>query len=214
MIVDGKEVQTEAPPQIIDGSTMIPARGLAEALGARVEWDEANKAVVVTSEAYGKFAAAELGDLQAKELLAAAQSAYWHVANGGTIPEGPVQAFVPEGEKTEYRWLGSDIDTKTKYADYLKKVFTAGQVDDFINSQLKSKALLEIDGKLAQPDADGGSAYRWGESAITLTKDEGVRRTYKAIVPEGDKPGKKSDVQLLYVRGAGWRVDAFVSMFR
>lgn len=48
LIVNGAEVFSDVPPQIIDGRTMIPARPLAEALGAKVAWDAENSAVVVT----------------------------------------------------------------------------------------------------------------------------------------------------------------------
>jgi hypothetical protein len=49
LIVDGKEIQTDVPPQVINGRTMIPARFLAESFGAKVEWDSSKNAVVVTS---------------------------------------------------------------------------------------------------------------------------------------------------------------------
>jgi hypothetical protein len=48
LIVNGNLVESDVPPQIISGRTMIPARPLAEALGAKVEWDAENNAVVVT----------------------------------------------------------------------------------------------------------------------------------------------------------------------
>ncbi|MGI6588023.1 MAG: copper amine oxidase N-terminal domain-containing protein [Peptococcia bacterium] len=48
LIVNGNVVESDVPPQIIGGRTMVPARPLAEALGAKVEWDEENYAVVVT----------------------------------------------------------------------------------------------------------------------------------------------------------------------
>ena len=49
LIVNGQEVQSDVPPQVIDGRTLVPARFLAEALGANVEWDSSNNSVVVTS---------------------------------------------------------------------------------------------------------------------------------------------------------------------
>lgn len=49
LIVNGKEVQSDVPPQIIDGRTMIPARFLAEELGAKVDWDDPNSSVIITS---------------------------------------------------------------------------------------------------------------------------------------------------------------------
>jgi len=53
LMVNGKDISfPEAPPTIINGRTMVPARPLAEALGAKVEWDAANKTVVVTGGVY------------------------------------------------------------------------------------------------------------------------------------------------------------------
>lgn len=49
LIVNGREVVSDVPPQIIDGRTMVPAKPLAEALGAKVEWDNATRSVMVTS---------------------------------------------------------------------------------------------------------------------------------------------------------------------
>jgi hypothetical protein len=50
LIVDGKEIKSDVPPQVINGRTMVPARFLAESLGAKVEWDSAKNAVIVTSK--------------------------------------------------------------------------------------------------------------------------------------------------------------------
>lgn len=48
LVVNGQEIFfPEAPPQIINGYTMVPARPLAEALGAQVAWDEATRTVIV-----------------------------------------------------------------------------------------------------------------------------------------------------------------------
>lgn len=50
LIVNGKAISfPEAPPQIINGRTMVPARPLAEALGATVDWDENTSSVIITS---------------------------------------------------------------------------------------------------------------------------------------------------------------------
>lgn len=52
LIVNGKEVQSDVPAQIINGRTMIPARALAEALGATVKWDDETRSVVVEGKDY------------------------------------------------------------------------------------------------------------------------------------------------------------------
>lgn len=47
--VNGKYIEfPEAPPQLINNRTMVPARPLAEALGARVDWDATNNTVEIT----------------------------------------------------------------------------------------------------------------------------------------------------------------------
>jgi hypothetical protein len=48
LIVNDKEIHSDVPPQVISGRTMVPARFLAESLGAKVEWDSNRNAVVVT----------------------------------------------------------------------------------------------------------------------------------------------------------------------
>lgn len=52
LVVNGEDItyKSDVPPQIIDGRTLVPARALAEALGASVEWDEGNNAVIVSSK--------------------------------------------------------------------------------------------------------------------------------------------------------------------
>jgi len=48
VFVNGKQVQSG---QIIDGSTMLPLRAIAEALGARVDWDQATYSAKITTQA-------------------------------------------------------------------------------------------------------------------------------------------------------------------
>lgn len=49
LIVNGEDItyKSDVPPQIINGRTLVPARALAESLGATVEWDGVNNAVIV-----------------------------------------------------------------------------------------------------------------------------------------------------------------------
>ncbi len=43
--VDGEELETDTPAQIIEGRTMVPLRAIFEALGANVEWDGSSKSI-------------------------------------------------------------------------------------------------------------------------------------------------------------------------
>ena len=49
LVVNGQEIQCDVPPQNINGRVLVPARFVAESLGASVTWDAANNAVVITS---------------------------------------------------------------------------------------------------------------------------------------------------------------------
>lgn len=48
-LVDGAEVPLDVPARLLGGRTLVPARFAAEVLGARVDWDEANRRVVITT---------------------------------------------------------------------------------------------------------------------------------------------------------------------
>ena len=39
LYVDADLIQTDTPPQIVDGRTLVPVRAIFEAIGATVEWD-------------------------------------------------------------------------------------------------------------------------------------------------------------------------------
>jgi hypothetical protein len=51
IFVNGQEIYSDVPPQIINGRTMVPIRFVAEALGANVQWDEKTQAVSIINTA-------------------------------------------------------------------------------------------------------------------------------------------------------------------
>lgn len=54
LFVNGQEISfPEAPPQIVNDRVMVPARPLAEALGATVEWDEVAQSVIINQQPKG-----------------------------------------------------------------------------------------------------------------------------------------------------------------
>ncbi len=52
LIVNGQLIQCDVPPQIINGRVMVPARFVAEPLGASVVWDEGGRTVIISSPSY------------------------------------------------------------------------------------------------------------------------------------------------------------------
>jgi len=53
VIVNGREVKGDVPAQILNGRTMTPARVVAEALGAKVDWDGVTRTVTITKPPSG-----------------------------------------------------------------------------------------------------------------------------------------------------------------
>lgn len=49
LIVNGKKIQCDVSPQIINGRVMVPAKFIAEPLGAKVEWDSVNNVIIINS---------------------------------------------------------------------------------------------------------------------------------------------------------------------
>lgn len=47
IIFNGRDLKTDAAPQIINGRTMVPLRVIADALGAEVSWDDEQKIVFI-----------------------------------------------------------------------------------------------------------------------------------------------------------------------
>lgn len=49
IVLDGREINTDVPPQIIGGRTLVPIRVISEAIGMGVRWDAAARTVYLTS---------------------------------------------------------------------------------------------------------------------------------------------------------------------
>jgi hypothetical protein len=47
--VNGRQVMLDVPPMVVGGRTLVPLRFVSEAMGARVDWDPASRAVFITS---------------------------------------------------------------------------------------------------------------------------------------------------------------------
>lgn len=52
--VNGREVKSDVPAQMINNRVMVPARAVAEALGANVNWHAPSNSVVITKDPTGK----------------------------------------------------------------------------------------------------------------------------------------------------------------
>jgi hypothetical protein len=48
LVINGQQVSTDVPPQIVNGTTLVPIRVISESLGAKVDWDGNTQTVSVT----------------------------------------------------------------------------------------------------------------------------------------------------------------------
>lgn len=148
----------------------------------------------------------QMDEKTAVSFTAKAISAYWHVMAGGKPAEdgAPIQSFLVEG--MDYRYLGTDLDTKEKLYAYLERFFTREAVDDFI----KHARIIEYNGKMAQPNADGGSILQWDQAEASLAKEEPGVQQYEFKVPFGDGASVQFQpvmVEMKQLKGnKGWRI--------
>lgn len=53
LMVNGRTIQSDVDPMLVNGRTMVPIRVVAEALGANVTWDEATNTVIIDGNTAG-----------------------------------------------------------------------------------------------------------------------------------------------------------------
>ncbi|ALS22498.1 MULTISPECIES: DL-endopeptidase inhibitor IseA family protein [Paenibacillus] len=123
------------------------------------------------------------------------------------------ESFSVPGKEHPYRWMGSDLDTKDKFISYIEEIYTPEQAEAYWKKQTENGSIVEIEGKLAQPEADGGSMTGWADAKATLIQDGKGTRSFRFQVPLFDEFEEKT-IKLRYVEGKGWRIDEPVDTIR
>lgn len=133
-------------------------------------------------------------------LVLEAQSRYLYAISGGnTVGE----SFQRNG--TSYRYLSEDIGTKSKLISYLTQAYTKQASEQFV-----SKFFVEINGKLAQLDADGGNLLAFNRATAKMVTMTPVKRSYLLTVPypaETKKANEKITVNFEKV-GSYWKISS------
>ncbi|MBY0121375.1 IseA DL-endopeptidase inhibitor family protein [Bacillus sp. S/N-304-OC-R1] len=124
-----------------------------------------------------------------------------YIQMGGKYKEGEYKSF--QYENMPYRYLSSDIGTKKKLMKYLTGTLTRSQANQFI----EERGIIEYKGKMAQPEADGGSLLQWDKAKAVYLKTENKSRMYKLVVPVGEsKETQTFHTEVLYLQGKGWKI--------
>lgn len=103
-LVFGKEMTNDVAPKIVDSRAMLPARFVAEALGAEVEWDNESKRVIIKNDntLIELFIGSKIALVNGKE-VELDSSAF--VENGRTYT--PLR-FVAECLNAEVEWIAEE----------------------------------------------------------------------------------------------------------
>ncbi|MFA9560499.1 DL-endopeptidase inhibitor IseA family protein [Evansella sp. AB-rgal1] len=138
-----------------------------------------------------------------RNLLFVGQKRFFHVSSGGDMKD--YETFDYNGK--EYRFLGEDLDQKDKLTQYLEEAYTLQAVNEILN-KLK---IIELNDKMAQPDADFGSILEWRKvnyQGIELDKTTIILNLH---VPLGDTGQFEEErVELKYIEGIGWRINSLL----
>ncbi|WNS73781.1 DL-endopeptidase inhibitor IseA family protein [Bacillus sp. DTU_2020_1000418_1_SI_GHA_SEK_038] len=143
----------------------------------------------------------KISEKQVVSLVSKWKKSETYVQSGGNYKEGEYKSF--QYENMPYRYLSSDIGTKKKLLKYLTATLTRSQANLFI----EERGIIEYKGKMAQPEADGGSLLHWDKAkAVFLEKDD-KKRIYKLEVPVGEtKETEVFHAEVIYLQGKGWKI--------
>ncbi|WP_342417875.1 DL-endopeptidase inhibitor IseA family protein [Paenibacillus sp. FSL R10-2782] len=131
-------------------------------------------------------------------LVLEAQSRYLYAISGGsTVGE----SFQWNGKS--YRYLSEDIGTKTKLISYLTQAYTKQASEQFV-----SKFFVEVNGKLAQLDADGGNLLEFNRATAKMVTMTPIKRSYLLTVPypAGTKQANEKITVNFEKVGSYWKV--------
>lgn len=124
-----------------------------------------------------------------------------YVQRGGDYKKNEYKTFTYN--KKTYRYLSSPIDTKKELKAYLEKVLIPSEAEQFI----KSRGIIEYNGKMAQIEADGGSLLQWDKATAKYVKTEKNTVIYRLTVPVWNTSEKQDFiVEYQYVNKIGWRI--------
>jgi len=154
LVINGKDITDtmDVKPQVIDGRTMVPAKYVAEALGATVTWDSAKSSVIITSGQTETVATAETDKQEPA-------TGPW----GTTIQDGD-EIYATPGEEVTVLLRGKP-NTEYKIDVY------------YASGPSKSPGLIDL-----TSDLDGEVSWTWkvgtntapGEYRIVITGDGGT----------------------------------------
>lgn len=158
------------------------------------------KTVAVSSP--GKEGPATINNLTVKSivpLVVHARAIYFYSSRGGNV-------FDPgtfEYKGLNYRYLSSDLGTKAKLMNYIKRAYTHNAAAFYVQTQF-----MEMNGKMAQVNADTGNTLVYEKATARMISKNATTAEFELTVPypKTEKSSEKVIVKLKKVNGY-WRID-------
>lgn len=142
VFLNGSKLDFDVKPYLKNGRTMVPFRGIFEALGVEVSWDGVNRTVMATNDTAQIFI--EIGkDYAFVNGYRIDLDAAPEIINGRTFV--PLR-FVSENAGADVSWDGH---TRTVYINYVDEKYEPGEIAYFRELEFTIDSLeSEADGKL------------------------------------------------------------------
>lgn len=156
----------------------------------------------VAASVPGKEGPATINNLTVKSvipLVVHARALYFYSNRGGNAV--PTETFTYMG--LEYRYLSSDLGTKAKLMNYIKRAYTHNAAAFYVQTQF-----LEHGGRMAQVNADVGNSLLYEKATARMISKDASTAVFELTVPHSDAQ-QTSDtviVKLKKVNGY-WRID-------
>ena len=130
---------------------------------------------------------------------------YWYVSSGGKIDysgEEYLETFIYND--IEYRYFGADLDTMEKLYLYLGEFYLKEDIDEYI----ELANIIEFEGKLSQPNADGGDLRMWEATTVVKIEDKDNKKecTIEIPYPENAMDPEKVIVTIEKINDNQWVV--------
>lgn len=114
IVVNGNEIVPDVPPQVIDGRTMVPARYVAEALGADVKWDNETNSVLFSTNTSSNLSKNEILNLYDVVF-------YWTDKERFLVNSGSIVSLL----QTTYSFHDKDYNGASELLQTTKKLYEA-----------------------------------------------------------------------------------------
>lgn len=176
LIVNGKEVNTEVPVQIIKNRTMAPIRALAEALGADVNWNDKTGTVEVTTISIDPQNNTQIQDNNESQRVSRLEDAL-----APATPYETVQMWA-KGVKMRNGALQFAL-----YSPELKKQYYDEFTSNGWSTGTSSPWVTEFTIKELQKGSDGEYSYEAGFMLATSTGSAGSDKKVVKIGQQGER---------------------------